>query len=41
MSEPLQIEVTGDGADAFREHFKIDSLEQAKSAHGTCGCVME
>ncbi|MEB4631481.1 polymorphic toxin type 15 domain-containing protein [Burkholderia contaminans] len=32
MSEPLQIEVTGDGADAFREHFKIDSLEQAKSA---------
>ncbi|BBA45206.1 TPA: polymorphic toxin type 15 domain-containing protein [Burkholderia cepacia] len=32
MSEPLQIEVTGDGADAFREHFQIDSLEQAKSA---------
>ncbi|MCA8031020.1 polymorphic toxin type 15 domain-containing protein [Burkholderia cepacia] len=32
MSEPLQIEITGDAADAFREHFQIDSLEQAKSA---------
>ncbi|MBR8317096.1 PAAR domain-containing protein [Burkholderia dolosa] len=32
MSGPLEIEITGDAADAFREHFHIDSLEQAKSA---------
>lgn len=32
MAEPLEITVTGDAGDVFREHFDIQSVEQARDA---------
>ncbi|WEY38813.1 PAAR-like domain-containing protein [Paraburkholderia sp. SUR17] len=32
MAEPLEITVTGDAGDVFREHFNIQSVEQARDA---------